>query len=341
MRILIVQTAFIGDCVLTTPLISAVRGLFPRPDNEIAILISPLGRGIFADNPHIDELIIYDKRSSEKGFGAFRRLAEHLRNCRFDLAILPHRSFRTGLLCKMAGIEKRVGFAKSSGVFFYTDKVIRDNTLHEAERLLQLAKHFGEISDSIPTELYPNEADKLAAERFLNSQKIDPEKALVVAPGSVWATKRYPPESYAQVIEILIDSGYFDRAVIIGGGDDMVIAERILEPCGERAISAIGMGNIMASAALIGRCGALIGNDSAPVHIAAAMKTPVVAIFGPTIKKFGFTPYFDVSAVVEPDCDLKCRPCSGHGKAKCATHECMHSIPPQKVVDAVIELLSR
>jgi len=341
MRILIVQTAFIGDCVLTTPLISAVRGLFPRPNNEIAMLISPLGKGIFENNPHIDELFIYDKRSSEKGFGAFRSLASHLRKFHFDLAILPHRSFRTGLLCKMAGIKQRLGFSKSAGALFYSDKVLRNNMLHEAKRLLQLAKYFGEIPDSIPLELFPSDTDSLAAEQFLVSHSINPEKTLIIAPGSVWATKRYPPDSYARVIQILLGDGHFEKAVIIGGDEDRAIADQILEYNCSRAISAIGMGNIMASAALIGKCKALIGNDSAPVHIAAAMKTPVVAIFGPTVKDFGFTPYFDISVVVEPDCDLKCRPCSGHGKAKCASHECMRSIPPQKVADAVIKLLHK
>lgn len=339
MRILIGQTAFIGDSVLTTPLVKALGDLFPGDDDSISILISPRGAGIFDNNPQIDEVIVYDKRNADKGFGAMLRLAKGIRRKKFDIAVLPHQSFRTGLLFRLAGIPRRIGFSGAPGAIFYTDKVQRRMDLHEAERMIRLAEPLGASPEPIPTELFPSDEDYRKAEGFLAEHEIDPSRTLIVAPGSVWGTKRYSPEGFAEVISILIDEGHVDSAVIIGGPGDSEIAGEIVAKAHEKTISAIGIGGIMTSTALISKCRILIGNDSSPVHIASAMKTPVVAIFGPTIREFGFTPYAPESRVVETDEKLECRPCSGHGKMKCSHHACMKGIPPRRIADSAIELL--
>ncbi|HDR91103.1 MAG TPA: glycosyltransferase family 9 protein [candidate division Zixibacteria bacterium] len=340
MRILIGQTAFIGDCVLTTPLVKALGDLFSGEHDSISILISPRGKGIFDNNPNIEEVIVYDKRGTDKGFGAMLKMAEALRRRKFDIAVLPHQSFRTGLLFRLAGIPHRIGFSGASGAIFYTDKVHRLMDLHEAERMTRLTEPLGFTPKPIPTELFPSDEDYRMADEFIVRQGIEPSRTLIVAPGSVWGTKRYPPDGFAEVINILIGEGHVDSAVIIGGPGDAEIAVEIISKSLGKAISAIGIGDIMTSAALISRCRILIGNDSAPVHIASAMKTPVVAIFGPTVRKFGFTPYSPMSRVIETDEKLDCRPCSGHGKMTCAQHDCMKSIPPRRVADTVIELLT-
>ncbi len=341
MRILIGQTAFIGDSVLTTPLVKALGDIFSGDDDSISILISTRGAGIFENNPNIDDVIVYDKRNSDKGFLALLRLAKEIRRKKFDVAVLPHQSFRTGLLFRLAGIPRRIGFSGAPGAIFYTEKVQRRMDLHEAERMIRLAGHLGASSEPIPTELFPSDEDYGKAEEFLANHEIDPLRTLIVAPGSVWGTKRYSPEGFAEVINILIDEGHIDSAVVIGGAGDSEIAGEIVVKSREKAVSAIGIGDIMTSTALISRCRILIGNDSSPVHIASAMKTPVVAIFGPTVRDFGFTPYTPESRVVETDEKLECRPCSGHGKMKCAHHACMKGIPPRRIADAAIELLSK
>lgn len=333
------QTAFIGDSVLTTPLVRAAREIFPRPESQIEMMVSPLGENIFANNPHIDDVIVYDKRNSEKGILPFLALANRIRKKKFDTAILPHRSYRTGLICKMASIPRRIGFDGSAGRMFYTEKVDRPAEIHETERMLRLLRPIGKTPKALPTELFPDREDYRIADSFISSHNLVPSRTAIIAPGSVWGTKRYPTDRFAKVIDELMRSGNLDNAIIIGGLNEREIAERIIDASSERVFSAIGIGDIMTSAALIDRCRILIGNDSAPVHIAAAMKTPVVAILGPTIPEFGFTPYFEKSIVIQPNKYLECRPCSGHGKKKCPRHDCMLSISPQKIVEATFELL--
>ncbi len=341
MRILIVQTAFIGDSVLTTPLVRAIRKLFPAPDNAIEILVSPLGKGMFDNNPNLDEIIVYDKRGREKGIISLFELIKKIRQKEFDLAILPHRSYRSGLICKLAGIPRRIGFQDSPGAAFYTDTVERPEDVHEAERMLFLTGPLCGVVEPIPTELFPDDSDYEIAEDFLSRNNLEPSRTIVIAPGSVWGTKRYPANRFAEVIDRLIESDYFDSAVIIGSEDDREIGDEIIAKADSKAVLAIGLGDIMVSTALIDRCGILIGNDSAPVHIAAAMRTAVVAIFGPTVTDFGFTPYFEISKTIETDEDLECRPCSGHGKRSCSRHDCMKTIPPGKIVEAAIKLICK
>ncbi|RKZ30568.1 hypothetical protein DRQ36_05105 [bacterium] len=342
MRILIVQTAFIGDCILTTPLIRRAREAFGEPDDILVVLSTPEGAQVFDNNPCIDELIIYDKRRRETGLRTFFGLARRLLERRFDIAVLPHRSFRTGLLSFMARIPRRVGFTGAPGEVFYTDKIVRPIGLPEAERMVVLLKVIGKNAEPCLTEVFPGDARRNKATDFLKNAGIAADtKFITVAPGSVWGTKRYPAEKYAEAIDIILEKGLVKAAVIIGGKDDRKLCERIVELANYRVVSAAGIGDILISAAIIEKSALFIGNDSAPGHLAAAVGTPVVCILGPTIPDFGFIPYTSKVRVIEPERELRCRPCGPHGKMKCprGDHLCMTSIAPERVVYAAGELL--
>jgi len=338
MKILLVQTAFLGDCVLTTPLIHAIRDAYPGA--ELSVLTTPSGAGIFENNPHLDEIIVYDKRNENEGFGEFFRLAGKLRKQGFDLAIIPHRSFRSGFLCFAGGIRQRIGFSAAPGSIFYTASAHRNMELHEAERLLELLTPLGFESTPLPTELFPGNSDRTTVATFLEKHGFGGgDRILAVAPGSVWGTKRYPIQQFAETVSILLSESDFSGAVLIGGENDSDLAEVIICATDGNAVSAVGIGGILTAAALIERSSVLIGNDSAPAHIAAAVGTPVVAIFGPTVREFGFVPYSNSVTIVETEEELKCRPCSRHGKMTCSHHDCMKTIPPRRVAEAVQNLL--
>jgi len=342
MKILIIQTAYIGDCVLTTPLVQRVHDDLISSGDRLELLSTPQGGEVFANNPYLDDILLYDKRNSERAIGSFFGLARRLLERNYDIAILPHRSFRSGLISRMARISRRIGFAEAAGKAFYTDKIDRNMNIHEAERMLELLEPFGVEAKPCPTRVYPNDDQSAKAIDFLKSNGIEKTaRILAIAPGTVWATKRYPPEKYAEVARELLNIDLFDNVILIAGPSDRGICDVILNMTDSRVVSASGCGDILFSAALIRECGLLIGNDSGPGHVAAAVDTPVISIFGPTVPRFGFTPYGVDSRIIEPPISLNCRPCGLHGKKSCPRkdHACMQSIEPAKIVDAALEIV--
>jgi heptosyltransferase-2 len=270
-------------------------------------------------------------------------LISEIKRRKFDVAILPHRSFLTGLISYFARIPKRVGFAFSAGSVFYTVSIGRESRLPEPERLLGLLKYFAVEFEPCPLEVFPNSLQQKIADDFLQKNGLSDRKFFIVAPGSVWGTKRYPPEKFARTIDILTAAGVFDSAVLIGGKSDISICEKIIRETKSQIYSACGMFDILTSTALIKRSSLLIGNDSAPAHIAPAVGTPVAVILGPTIKDFGFAPYGKNVIVVEPSQTLDCRPCSPHGRMVCPkkNHACMNGISPQEIAEAASKLILR
>ena len=162
------------------------------------------------------------------------------------------------------------------------------------------------------------------------------EPLIALAPGSVWATKRWP--QYARLAHELRQAG---RIVVVGASADHVLAEEIMSATEGRAIDATGRLSLLASAELIGRASLLVSNDSLPLHLASAMNTPTIAIFGPTVPAFGFGPLAEHSVVVGMD-SLACRPCDRHGPRRCPLGHwrCMREIMAEDVAALARERLS-
>ena len=184
----------------------------------------------------------------------------------------------------------------------------------------------------------PQDKNVEEAERFISEHGIR-SPFVVIAPGTAWQTKQYPINMMAQVIRQL--SERFGAVVLTGGKNDAATA-RTLSKIGSNVISAAGIFSIMTSAEIIRRSSLLVANDSAPVHIASAFNTPTVAIFGPTVKDFGFYPYHDRATVVEVE-GISCRPCSIHGGKRCpiGTFGCMKRISPDEVVAKALEIAEK
>jgi heptosyltransferase-2 len=322
MRTLVIQTSFLGDMVLTTPLLSQLA-----VDDQVDVLGTPAATALLANHPAVREAIVYDKRGRDRGIRGFWRLAMQLRRNGYDRALLAQGSTRSGALAMAARIPVRVGFDTSAGRSFYTERVPYVENEHHAARLLALA-HAPEGAPRRPS-LYPGAAERAAVDALLGDRDRSPLVAL--APGSVWATKRWP--GYTALAHAIAAEA---TIVVIGSDADAPLAREIAAAGGDRVIDATGKLSLLASAELIGRCRVLVTNDSAPQHLASAMNTPTVTIFGPTVPAFGFGPLAEHAATVGID-SLACRPCDRHGPVACPLRhwKCMRDVKTADVLAAI------
>jgi heptosyltransferase-2 len=331
-RIILIQTAFIGDAVLSLPLVQVLKRF--HPEAELDVVAVPRSASLFRNHPDLSRVIEYDKRGKDKGVRGFARLVRQLRKNSYDLAIVPHRSIRSALLAALAGIPARIGFDVSAGWFLFTTTVKYRKDIHEIERNLSLLEGLGKtFSGRELPALFPSTGDVEAINEFLRQANLSERDGMIaIAPGTIWNTKRWLKEGFAEVARKLAQRGH--PVVLVGGReDDELCSEISTSVKSEKVVSAAGKLTLLESAELVRRCKVLISNDSAPMHIAVAMKTPVVAIFGATVAEFGFAPYGPKDIVVETP-GLTCRPCSIHGGNKCPieTFECMRNISPEKVL---------
>ena len=340
-NILVIQTAFIGDAVLTLPLIQIIRKKFPA--SKVDIVVSPRSKDLFVNHPDIREVIAFDKRGKDRGVSGLLRLVKHLQSRSYDLALVPHRSLRSAALAFLVGVPQRIGFNRSTGRLLMTGTARYRTDLHEIDRNLSLldALPIGSWQRELP-RLYPSEADRKKVDKLLIELEVGhPEKLVAIAPGTIWNTKRWPKERFASLAVNLDDAGL--EAVLIGGEDDESLCNEIRTLSGSsRVYDTSGALSLLQSVELIRRCKLLVCNDSAPMHFATAVGTPVLAIFGATVPSFGFGPTGPFDAVVETQ-GLKCRPCSIHGGDKCPikTFDCMNNISHDRVFRSAIEIMSK
>lgn len=340
-NILVVQTAFIGDVVLTLPLVQALKESFPHAN--VDMIVTPRAKELCANHPSLHETIVYDKRGNDRGVGGLLRMVKSLRQKNYQLAIVPHRSLRSALLAWLLHIPVRIGFDKSSGWFLFTKTTKYRHTIHEIDRNLSL---LGKLKvEVLPKELpnlYPSADDCKVVDKLLFDYEVGhPENLVALAPGTIWNTKRWLKEGFASLAVNLDDAGF--EIILVGGKDDEQLCDEIYKLSGSAHVyNLAGKLSLLQSAELLRRCKALVSNDSAPMHIAVAMRTPVVAIFGATVPEFGFGPAGAFDAVVETK-GLPCRPCSIHGGNKCpiTSFECMNAISYDQVFATVKEVVKK
>jgi heptosyltransferase-2 len=339
-QFLVVQTAFLGDVVLTLPLIQVLKR--SRPASEIDIVVIPAVADVLVNNPCLREVIVFDKKEKEKGISGLLKLAKKLQTKSYDVALVPHRSLRSAVLTYRAKIKRRIGFNTSSGSFLLHEKVVYDSSAHEVKRNLSLLCPLGiEWKETEYPSLYPSAYDKEVVTNFLTTNNLQSSKGVIaIAPGTRWNTKRWLNERYSELAACLRNDGF--SVVLIGGTEDVECCREIVSTINTPGvISSAGKFSILQSAELIRRCAVFIGNDSAPMHLAVAMRTPVVAIFGATVPAFGFAPYGPHDVVVETN-GLSCRPCSIHGGKRCPirTFDCMVKITVHQVLQKIYTVLS-
>lgn len=306
-KFLIIQTAFIGDVILATPVIEKLYAAFP--DAQIDFLLRKGSEGLFLNHPKIKKLLIWNKK--ERKYQQLFKLIKEIRKTNYDYVINLQRFFSTGIMTAFSKGKVKIGFNKNPLSFCYSISVEHNigNGKHEVERNLDLIKSLVRDLTMQKPVLYPSESDYKAISQF---QK---EKYVCFAPASVWYTKQLPFDKSLELINMIPD-----KIVIyfLGSNSDYELCQRLTDKSGRKnSQNLCGKISLLQSAALMQ--GALMNyvNDSAPLHMASATNAATTAFFCSTIPDFGFGPLADHSVIKQTEVKLECRPCGLHGKREC------------------------
>lgn len=340
----VVQTAFIGDVFLSIPFLKRLKELYP---NDKLIFVAKKGVADYLLKLQvIDELVTVNKGDKASYREAVKKINSH---SNVSNVFCLHRSLRSALFTMQLKAKKKFGFSQGVNFLFFSETVKYLKSLPDAIRQMALLA---------PVD--PVTAEKIQGTdwSYLNKSKEDggfapiPEffsmkagthaanltKKIALFPGSVWETKKWPVNYYAELCEKLIGAGY--NVVLMGGPEEAPLCEEI-KAKNQKAEVLAGKMKLVESIEFLKTCDLIIGNDSSPSHLGASVGTPVMAIFGPTTLDLGFRPWNDQSVVVE-NRTLPCRPCGLHGHHKCPLghHKCMKEILPENVFHSAKRVLN-
>ena len=344
MRIAVWNTAFLGDSVLTLPLIRVLKAAYPGA--EIDFYVRGGLASLYEAQPEISRVFSCDKRGREKGLAAMFRQGREIRQHGYDVWVDAHLSLRSSYMAWASGAKVRVGYSEAalSALAFTKRTSRRFKELAEIERLLELAKAL-----DIPQELLDDTSLCWPELRLPQSAHEDaaallaclPEAPTIgLHPGSVWPTKRWTPEGFSFILRRALDSGV--NVVLLAGPGEAETAAEVRRLAGlgcengdcaepDNFLDLSGRTSLATLGAVLARLDGYVTNDSGPMHMAWAQHTPVTAMFGPTVLSLGFAPRGETSTVMQTD--EPCRPCGLHGHKVCPQghFRCMKNIDPEDV----------
>jgi lipopolysaccharide heptosyltransferase II len=333
-RILIVNVNWIGDVIFSTPFIKAIRDAYP--DGYIACLLHPRCAQILEGSPRIDEIIIYDEEGRHKSIIGKLMLISYLRKIRFDTAFILHRSFTKALLTFLAGIKERIGYpTKSRGRLLTRVIGLPEEEVHKVEYFLGLARGCGiEVRES-SYEFFIRDTDRNSMKEFLKRHGVaDEDRLIVLCPGGNWGPKRWPKSNFAKLADMLA-AGLNAKIVLSGAEKDSVLAGEIRGMMKSSPVISCGLTTLKELGALLERADLVVANDSGPMHLAVAMKSNVIALFGPTSP--GLTgPYGNGRYRVickNEECEVPCYDIT------CADNRCMSAISVEEVFKEAEKLI--
>lgn len=332
MRVLLVQTSFLGDTILSTPVIQGIVDLYPGA--ELWMMTTPQSAELVKYDPRLKGVIPFDKRGEFRGPLGLLRMADDLRSRRFDIAYSLHRSLRTTLLLRLARIPLRVGFANARLSFLYHRVKTRPHTGHEVERNIALLE--GERRGFRPkTDLAlfpPEERNVSPLVRDLGTRT----PFVTIFPGSEWKTKRWKWEGYRDVSRFLRSEKR--EVFLLGSKKERPIAEQIAAEVDARNLA--GHLTLGETLYLVSRSSLVVCNDSMALHVASSFQVPAVAVFCATSPEFGFGPWKNHALVVQKE-GLSCKPCRRHGSQVCpnGSERCMQDLESLEVINAVRSVL--
>ncbi len=342
-KLLIIQTAFLGDVVLALPMVQTLKNLLP--DSEIDFLCIPNTANILENNPTINKIIKFDKKGKDK-LGKLFEVISDVKEVNYDIVLCPHRSFRSALITYYSKAPVRIGFDINALSFFLTHKVKYDSKAHEIQRNLDLITairgiDLAEFKISDKPKLYPTEKDikiveTLIPERFYRES---PSKSVIsIAPCSKWYTKQLTKDKSIEIINGLLAKNY--PVVLLGGAEDFDYCKELeKEISNELLLNLCGRLTPVQSAAAISHSSVLITVDSAAQHLGAATDTPIVLIYGSTDSSFGFYPLTSKHVIIENN-NLTCRPCTDHGRTECPLghFKCIKDLDTEEIISNTIKL---
>ncbi len=360
-RVVFVQTAFLGDVLLSIPLFVRARRIWP---NEEFVLVCRAGLGALFKNLRLVDEVLEVKKSDST---SYELALLEIKKVKVKAVICPHGSLRSAIFSRKIDTSCRVSFSKSWNFLHFTHRLPFLKKYPESVRQLMLLTPFDEnlkkmiaeinspeslieygTSDTqLPETLCPplswasmkvEASAEFMAERaaVVNRLKLTPhqlERAVFIFPGSAWATKCWRPEGFAEVCVKLRAAGF--QPVLMGAPNESNLCKTI-ETMAQGSLNLSGQTTISESFLLLSLGQAVLANDSASAHLASCLDLPIVTIFGPTVLEFGFRPWSSKVRVIEQK-GLSCRPCGKHGHKKCpiGTHDCMKQISSHLVFESL------
>jgi len=326
-KILIIQTAFIGDVILATSVIEKLQ--FHLPDARLDFLLRKGNESLFAQHPYIHKVWVWEKK--RKKYRSLWSLLRAIREEKYDVVINLQRFSSSGFLAGFSGASVRVGFDKNPLARLCTHIVPHDimSGKHEIERNNALTFPLTKSDKLFKPKLYPSNDDYAFIQEYLIKPYI------TISPTSVWFTKQFPIEKWIAFLQKLTFRG---NIYLLGGNSDIEMCKQIADAVSSQKVEVLaGKLSLLQSAALMEYAIMNYVNDSAPLHLASAMNAPTTAIFCSTVPTFGFTPLADDSVVIETLEYLACRPCGLHGYRKCPEEHfrCAQSIDVEHLVKRI------
>ena len=335
MKILLVQTSFLGDTILSTPVIAGIKRL--HPEAELWMLTTPVSAGLVQGDPLLAGVLTFDKRRRDAGLRGLLRKARELKSHQFDRVYALHRSWRTAFLLFLAGIPCRIGFQEARLPFLLHRRSSRKGLEHEVLRnLMVLSGEAGLGSFDPALRLFPPSAEQPQSE--IMGSLPSPGSYVCVVPGSVWFTKRWHADNYKELVHSLVESG--TPVLVLGDRSEAETAEHVCAGTGARNLC--GLTTIPEMMQVVRNAKGLVCNDSMSLHLGSAFKIPTATIFCATSPKFGFGPWLNPRAEVIERTGLPCKPCSRHGGNACPvrTEACMREVKSEEVLQALRRVIS-
>lgn len=331
---------FIGDTVLTVPFLRNLRQSFP--DARIDLMIEPFSGQVIEGCPYVDRVIPFELKTihtysakSERGkFAAYLYYMKVIRNGEYDMVFILKRSVSSALLAWAARVPRRIGFATEYRSLLLTDPVAYRHDQHEVENFLDCLRALNIPISSKHLELWPKQEDEKNAERIFSEAGWSGEDLkVIIHPAASLAAKQWPLDRFVYVMRGLRNHDPRIRFVYTGAKDDRSLFEKIEQEGAFGGLNLCGITSLRENIAIYRLCNLFFGVDSGPMHIAAAVGIPVVALFGPTDeKKWG--PWGEGHVVLTKR--ISCRPCKPH---KCFDNECMRKITSGEALDAVLTVI--
>ncbi|MDO4179479.1 MAG: lipopolysaccharide heptosyltransferase I [Phascolarctobacterium sp.] len=339
-NILLIKMSSLGDILHTLPFVAALRELYPHA--RISWLVHPQFAGFVPDAPVIDEVLYFDKvkfkkMSLSEKLTYYSEMKELLHSKHFDLVIDMQGLFKSAVLAAISGCDNRIGYCEMREGSGFVSKAITGSHFkdHVIERYLDVARYLGAKIESLDDIKFPMPdltKETASVKEKLASKGLDGDY-MVIVPGARWKTKEWPIEHYAELAKKIATTGMF--IVLAGGPDDASKGQRIKDLAGsEKVIDMTGQTSLRELAALIKNCQVYISADTGPLHFAAALKKPLVAMYGPTLADRTGPYGSDKSTVLLSP--AKCRGCL---KKACNDWHCMHDISPEEVFQIYLKKL--
>ena len=349
-RILVISLHRIGDVLFTTPAIRALKEGFPKA--KLTVWVKSRGRAVLENNPHVNEILIFDNISVARGFEDINhfdiksrlKFVSELRTRKFDLVVDLVGTFGSNIYSFLSGATLRFGFDKHGFGFLLTKSTSLVRGRHLKQNYLDVIRTIGINPKNNNLEMKLSLSEKEFAEKFMIDHNLSSKDFLVgIHPGAGWATKRWPPANFGQLTNLLVKEADA-KILLFGNKEERKLVKEMLRQMKTKPIIMVGKLNLREMAAIISKCHLFLGNDTGPTYMAEALRVPVGVFFGPTNPVYS-APLGTKCVIIRKM--VECSPVNLHQycfdkpgvPCRLGTHECMNSISPREAFQTLKSIL--